>query len=155
MPLTVRNLRVRPADPRSPEGRALLGASHALLSSLYPPEHNHFLSVDELAQPHIDFWIAEVDGAALGCIALARLDGYGEVKSMFVDHAARGQGVGGALLTALEAHARATGLPILRLETGDDLLPAQRLYRRHGFAETGPFGDYEDGPHSVFMEKRL
>lgn len=146
---------VRPADPRSPEGRALLGASHALLSSLYPPEHNHYLSVDELAQPHIDFWVAEEDGQPLGCIALARLDGYGEVKSMFVDPAARGQGVGAALLSMLESHARAAGLPVLRLETGDDLYPAHRLYRRLGFSETGPFGDYKEGPHSVFMEKRL
>ncbi len=145
---------VRPADPRSEEARALLGQSHALLSSLYPPEHNHYLSVDELAQPHIDFWIAG-NGQPLGCIALARLDGYGEVKSMFVDLAARGQGVGAALLLTLEARARATGLPILRLESGDNLYSAHRLYRRQGFTETGPFGDYEAGPHSVFMEKRL
>ena len=40
---------VRPADPRSEEARALLGASHDFLASLYPPEHNHYLSVDKLA----------------------------------------------------------------------------------------------------------
>ncbi|MBP1806147.1 GNAT family N-acetyltransferase [Rubellimicrobium aerolatum] len=148
-------LTVRPADPRSGEGRALLGQSHALLSSLYPPEHNHYLSVDELAQPHIDFWIAAAGDQPLGCIALARLGDYGEVKSMFVAPAARGQGVGAALLATLEDHARAHALPVLRLETGDDLFPAHRLYRRHGFADCGPFGDYEPGPHSVFMEKRL
>lgn len=146
---------VKPGDPRSEEGRALLGASHAYLASLYPPEDNYFLSVDELAQPHIDFWIAEVEGQPRGCIALARLGDYGEVKSMFVDPAARGSGVGAALLTTLEDRARATGLPLLRLETGDDLYPAHRLYRRHGFTDCGPFGDYEEGPHSVFMEKRL
>ena len=146
---------VRPADPRSEEARALLGQSHALLASLYPPEDNHYLSVDELAQPHIDFWIAETERRPQGCIALARLDGYGEVKSMFVDPAARGQGVGAALMTALEARARASGLPVLRLETGDDLHAAHRLYARHGFTTCGPFGDYAEGPHSVFMEKRL
>ena len=155
MTTAIREVTVRLADPRSGEGRALLGASHALLSSLYPPEHNHYLSVDELAQPHIDFWIAEGDGRPLGCVALARLDDYGEVKSMFVDPAARGMGVGAALVATLEQRARATGLPVLRLETGDDLDAAHRLYRRHGFTETGPFGDYEEGPHSVFMEKRL
>ena len=32
---------------------------------------------------------------------------------------------------------------------------AQALYRRHGFATRGPFGDYPEHPHSVFMEKRL
>jgi putative acetyltransferase len=148
-------LTVRPADPRSPEGRRLLGASHALLTSLYPPEDNYFLSVDALAAPHIDFWIAEAEAQPLGCIALARLDGYGEVKSMFVDPAARSRGVGAALLTALEARAHALGLPLLRLVTGDTLDAAHRLYRRHGFTDCGPFGAYEEGPHSVFMEKRL
>jgi putative acetyltransferase len=150
-----REVTVRPADPRSEEALALLRQSHALLSSLYPPEHNHYLSVDELAAPHIDFWIADGQGRPLGCVALARFDGYGEVKSMFVDPSARGKGVGAALMATLEDRARATGLPVLRLETGDNLDAAHRLYRRHGFTGTGPFGDYEEGPHSVFMEKRL
>lgn len=150
---------VRGADPLSPEGRALLGASQAHLASLYPPEHDHSLSPDELKQPHVDFWIAEggaEDGRPpLGCVALARLPGYGEVKSLWVDPAARGRGVGSALMTALERRARAEGLPVLRLETGDDLHDAHRLYRRHGFRDRGPFGGYAEGPHSVFMEKTL
>lgn len=155
MTVALRPVTVRPGDPRSPEGRRLLGASQALLTSLYPPEDNYFLSVDELAAPHIDFWIAEADGEALACVALARMDGYGEVKSLFVDPAARGRGVGTALMAALEHRARASGLPVLRLETGDTLGEAHRLYRRHGFMLCGPFGDYQEGPHSVFMEKRL
>ncbi len=146
---------VRPADPRSPEGSALLGASHALLTSLYPPEDNYFLSVDELAAPDIDFWIAEDSGRSLGCVALARFNGYGEVKSLFVDPDARGKGVGAALMATLEDRARALGLPLLRLETGDTLDEAHRLYARQGFVPTGPFGGYVEGPHSVFMEKRL
>ena len=150
---------VREADPLSPEGQALLRASQAHLASRYPPEHNHYLSVDDLAQPHIDFWVAEgeAEGSrrALGCVALARLPGYGEVKSLWVDPAARGRGVGAALMTTLERRARAQGLPVLRLETGNDLYEAHRLYRRHGFSDRGPFGDYEEGPHSVFMEKTL
>ena len=150
---------VREADPLSPEGRALLEASQAHLASRYPPEHNHYLSVDELAQPHVAFWVAEgeTEGRrrALGCVALARLSGYGEVKSLWVDPAARGRGVGAALMTVVERRARAEGVPVLRLETGDDLYEAHRLYRRHGFSDRGPFGDYEDGPHSVFMEKTL
>lgn len=142
------------ADPRSPEGRALLAASHALMQSLYPPEDNHYLSVDELAAPHVAFWIAR-DPDPLGCVALAALDGYGEVKSMFVDPAARGRGAGAALLAALESEARAQGLPRLLLETGDTLDAAHRLYARQGFSVRGPFGAYREGPHSVFMEKPL
>jgi putative acetyltransferase len=58
-------------------------------------------------------------------------------------------------MARLEAEARGLGLGALKLETGDDLYPAHRLYRRHGFTDCGPFGDYAEGPHSVFMEKRL
>lgn len=146
---------VREGDPRSPEGRALLGASHAYLASLYPPEHNHHLSVEDLAAPHVTFLLAEGPDGPLGCAALSRMEGYGEVKSMWVDPARRGGGAGGALLAALEALARAEGIAVLRLETGDTLDAAQALYRRHGFVGCGPFGDYREGPHSVFMERRL
>lgn len=147
--------RVERASPRTPEATALLGASHAYLSQLYPPEDNYFLSIDALCAPDIAFFLARTDGRATGCAALKTCDGYGEVKSMFVDPAVRGAGGGAALLLALEAEARHQGLCLLRLETGDTLDAALRLYARHGFSTCGPFGDYAEGPHSVFMEKRL
>lgn len=143
------------ADPRGPEGLALLQASHAYLLSLYPPEFSFALNPDQLAEPHVSFFIARRDGMATGCAALSDKGDYGEVKSMFVHPDARGSGTGAALMDRLEAEARARGLPLMRLETGDDLYPAHRLYRRHGFTDCGPFGDYVEGPHSVFMEKRL
>ena len=143
------------ADPRSAEGLALLNASHAFLLSLYPPEHSFALNPDQLAAPHISFFIADRDGEALGCAALANHGDYGEIKSMFVHPDARGTGTGAALMRTLEDEARAQGLTLMRLETGDDLFPAHRLYQRHGFTPCGPFGDYVAGPHSVFMEKRL
>ena len=148
-------IEVRTADPKSKEGTALLTASHAYLASLYSPEHMFALSIDELCVPSITFWIAWDAAEALGCVALARKDGYAELKSMFVDPAKRGRGAGEALVTALDATARTEGFTKLCLETGDDLYPAHRLYRRLGFKDCGPFGDYVEGPHSVFMEKRL
>jgi putative acetyltransferase len=146
---------VRKASPKEAGATALLQASHAYLQFLYPPEDNYFLSIDELCVPSITFFVAERDGATIACGALATKDGYGEVKSMFTAPEARGAGTGSILMAALEAEARAQGLPMMRLETGNDLYPAHRLYERHGFVRRGPFGDYVDGPHSVFMEKRL
>lgn len=145
----------RIADPRSPAGMALLTASHAYMASLYPPEHMFALSIDELCVPHITYWIAESDGQALGCIALAERSNYGEVKSLYVNEAARGKGAGAALVTTLIAFAKGKGLRELKLETGDNLYPAHRLYGRHGFTPCGPFGSYQEGPHSVFMERAL
>ena len=146
---------VTPGDPRAPDARRLLEASHAYLLSKYPPEDSFALSVDELAGPHIRFFLARRGDTAVGCGALAIKDGYGELKSMFVDPAARGSGAGAAIVARLIEEGRSLGLPLLRLETGDDLWPAHRLYARHGFAPCGPFGDYREGPHSVFMERAL
>ena len=146
---------VTPADPRDGDARRLLEASHAYLLSKYPPEDSYALSVDELAAPHIRFFLARREGAAVGCGALALKDGYGELKSMYVDPAARGSGAGAAIVARLIEEGRAQGLPLLRLESGDDLWPAHRLYARHGFVPCGPFGDYREGPHSIFMERPL
>jgi len=33
--------------------------------------------------------------------------------------------------------------------------PAHRVYKSHGFVESGPFGDYVLDPHSVFMSLDL
>lgn len=148
MPVTT-----RPDSPRSPEARALLQASHAYSASLYPPEENFVLSVDDLCAPDIRFFTAVEGGRVTGTAALALRPGYGEVKSMFVAPEARGSGAADALLRRLIAQALALGLPLLRLETGPLNHAAMRVYARHGFARCGAFGDYPDSPASVFMER--
>ena len=146
---------VEPGDPRAPQVAALLAQSHALMQALFPPEDNFFLDIDALCGPGIRFFVARERETVLGTGALALKDGYGEVKSMFTGEAARGRGVGAALLRAIEDEARAEGLPCLRLETGNVLHAAHRLYERHGFRARGPFGDYPDARSSIFMEKAL
>ena len=146
---------VERGDPRHPGATALLKQSHALMERLFPPEDNFFLDIDALAGPGILFFIATSSGRVVGTGALAVKEGYGEVKSMFTDEAARGRGVAGLVLAAVEAEARARGLPWLRLETGNVLEAAHRVYRAAGFADCGPFGDYPDAASSIFMEKRL
>ncbi|MFP5507824.1 MAG: GNAT family N-acetyltransferase [Alphaproteobacteria bacterium] len=148
-------IHIRSGDPREPGAVALLKASHALMESLFPPEDNHYLSVDALRVPEIRFFVAEDGEDVLGTIALARKDGYGEVKSMFVDPAARGRGVARALLRHVEGVAREMGVPVLRLETGNLLEAAIALYTAQGFRPCGAFGDYAVNGTSVFMEKPL
>jgi putative acetyltransferase len=142
-------------DPGGPEARALLEASHRMMVELFDPDSNHFLGIDALRAPEISFFVARLDGRAVGCGALARRAGYGEVKSMFVDPGTRRAGVAAALMARLEAEARAAGLEWMKLETGNLLHAAHALYGRCGFAVCGPFGEYEAHPQSVFMEKRL
>lgn len=153
------SLTIDTSDPRTPGAAALLKQSHALMQSLFPAEDNFFLDIDQLCAPHITFFAARREGEILGTAALADMrekgGDYGEVKSMFVAEAARGLGVGASLLDRVETEARAQGLPMLMLETGNLLHAAHRLYARKGFTTRGPFGDYPDANSSLFMEKRL
>lgn len=146
---------IAPGDPRHPEATALLEASHALMQSLFAQESCHFLSIDALCVPEISFFTATVAGKIIGTGALADKGSYGEVKSMFTDPAARGQGAADQILARIIETARAQGHGVLRLETGTKLHAAHRLYERHGFRFVGPFGDYPDHPDSLFMEKAL
>jgi len=143
------------ADPRSDGPAALLGQSHALMNSLFPADACHYLDLDALCAPHIRFFAAREGDVMLGTGALAVMDGYGEVKSMFTDESGRGKGVAAAVLRIVEDTARDEGLSLLRLETGTGLDAAHRLYARFGFKVCGPFGAYAESPYSVFMEKAL
>lgn len=146
---------IRITDPTEPQAQVLLRASHALMRSLFPIETNHFLDTAGLRAPEITFLAAYEGDTLLGCAALADRGNYGEVKSMFVDPAARGKGVAQALLEALQDRASELGRQVMRLETGVGLDAAHRLYQRFGFVPSGPFGSYVASPYSLFFEKRL
>lgn len=118
----------------------------------------HVLDVSGLASPEIDFFAGFEGHALVGVGALKRLgDGCGEVKSMHIAQGRRGGGAGAAMLAYIVARARAGGLKRLSLETGswDFFYPARRLYRRHGFRDTGPFTCYAPDPNSRFLTLNL
>lgn len=143
-------------SPRQPEVVALIAALDRFNDNLYPPEASYLLSIDELDVPDVRFLVARIEGRAVGCGALWVHKGdYGEVKRMYASPAVRGHGIGHRLLVEIERLARAESLDILRLETGNVSEEALKLYRRAGFVQRGPFGDYADHEACVFMEKRL
>ncbi|MBN8990996.1 MAG: GNAT family N-acetyltransferase [Rhizobiales bacterium] len=142
------------------EARALIGELEAVLSAEYTPEQRHGLALDAIFQPHVRFFLARLDGTAVGCGGVALYPDFAEVKRMYVHHTARGQGVADALLERIEQEVRSAGLSMLRLETGDRQIAAMRLYVRAGFRECPAFGDYALMPPqsiatSVFYEKRI
>ncbi|WP_107497365.1 GNAT family N-acetyltransferase [Thalassobius sp. I31.1] len=146
---------VEPGDPRVPAATALLQQSHALMQELFPAESNHYLSIDDLCVLSVHFFVVRVNSDIRGCAALAVKGGYGELKSMFVDPAARGLKLGQHLLDHIDLAARNLGLPMICLETGDALKAAHKLYENQGYTYRGPFGGYPDDPISLFMEKQL
>jgi putative acetyltransferase len=147
---------IRIENPRGDGVRELIGALDSYLSALYPPASNHFLDLEQLSQPDVRFFVARRGGTPLACGAL-RIDraGYGEVKRMYVAPAARGQGLGRAILARIEEQAAREGLGLMRLETGIRQAEAIALYRASGYVNCGPFGEYKLDPLSRFMEKRL
>ncbi|MEJ2030382.1 MAG: GNAT family N-acetyltransferase [Maritimibacter sp.] len=143
------------ANPLDPAPSALLAEAQALQDEIYPPEENFALPTEALAADDIRFFAAREGEELLGVGAVKLHESYGEVKSMFTAPAGRGKGIAAAILRAIEDIARDEGKAHLRLETGDELEAAVRLYNRFGFTRCGPFGDYQDNGSSVFMEKAL
>jgi putative acetyltransferase len=139
---------------------ALVGELNDELGALYPPEQRHGLALDAIFQPHIRFFVARKDGAALGCGGVALFAAFAEIKRMYVRPFARGQGVADALMARLIAEARGADLPILRLETGIHSSAAIHFYRRCGFQSCAAFEPYASLPAnqiagSAFLEMPL
>ena len=148
-------------SPRQDAVIRLLDALDAYQSALYPAESNHFLDVDSLAGPDVRFFVARLDGEAVGCGALriyhhTERGGYGELKRMYVAPATRGTGLGRRLVAALEAEARRLGVRRLVLETGVRQAAALALYRATGFRPIPLYGEYCLSPEtSVCMGKEI
>ncbi|MFL6106158.1 MAG: GNAT family N-acetyltransferase [Marmoricola sp.] len=141
-------------DPARADVRALLAEHLADMHATSPAESVHAPDVAALQVPGVTFWTARRDGLLLGCGALKELDPtHGELKSMRTTTAARGTGVGRAMLLHLIATGRERGFTRLSLETGtqDYFLPARTLYAAHGFIACGPFADYTEDPHSAYF----
>jgi putative acetyltransferase len=153
------NVTVRREEISSSTAMALIAALNAELKSLYPEEGaTHFrLDPAEVAEGIGAFMVAYRDGVPAGCGAVRLLDAdTAEVKRMYVTPGARGQGVGRAVLAALEAEARRIGARRLLLETGIRQIAALRLYEGSGFCHIEPYGEYRQSPNtSVCMAKEL
>jgi putative acetyltransferase len=143
------------ADPAEPSVRALIDALDQYMIPLYPAESNHLLDIETLRQPEMRFFAAFAGDDAMGCGGCWLHGDYAEIKRVYVSPRARGLGLAKKLMDRIEAEAKAAGRMIARLETGIHQPEALGLYRRLGYADRGPFGDYAEDPNSVFMEKLL
>jgi putative acetyltransferase len=119
-----------------------------------PAEHAYALDIDALLGPAITFYSFRAGGELLAVGALKQLDErHGEIKSMHTAEAARGRGVGRAMVGHLINVARGRGLHRVSLETGTMAAfgPARALYTSVGFTPCGPFGDYRPSADNTFM----
>src|SRR6266566_1044199 len=89
-------------------------------------------------------WIAERDGSCIGTVSAVRRDDRFYIRGMATIPAARGLGIGRALLEHVEAYARMSDFSQLELRTTPFLTDAISLYERTGFSRT------HDGPTDHF-----
>lgn len=102
-------------------------------------------------QPDGHILLAELDGAAVGCVMYRRLDNNRcEMKRLFVDEQAHGHSVGRDLVDAIVASARAAGFREMLLETSVFQHEAQSLYESAGCQRTAPYHD--DDPHLAHLK---
>lgn len=94
------------------------------------------------------YYVVERDGAVLGGGGFARLSGTTpadatcELRKMYFRPAARGHGLGRALLALLLDEMRAAGYRHCYLETTTQMERARQLYRAFGFSERcSPLGN--------------
>ncbi|MFF8378722.1 GNAT family N-acetyltransferase [Streptomyces sp. NPDC015661] len=138
------------------------GASVGFLAPLDPAEAAAWWSrvAEEAAQGVRDVWAAQgPDGRLTGVVTLVRTGTAngrhrGEIARLLVHRSARGRGLGRSLLATAEAHAAATGLRLLVLDTQTDS-PAERLYRGAGWTVAGTIPDFAADPAGTLRATTL
>lgn len=103
--------------------------------------------IEQLEPRRENAWIAvrgsgsSNDGERLGCVFLVQardqdgavIEGAAQLRLLLVEPAARGLGLGRALVAQCSAFARAAGYRELRLWTNSGLLAARGIYRAEGY----------------------
>jgi DNA-binding MarR family transcriptional regulator/GNAT superfamily N-acetyltransferase len=146
------------ADPASADARWCIEQYFAELGERFDagfdPAHGISAHAHELTPPAGLLLLAHLRAEPIGCGALKFHEhAPGEIKRMWVAPRARGLGLGGRLLQALEHCAREAGVAVLHLETNRVLIEAIQLYRLHGYQEVAAFNDEPYAHH--WFEKRL
>ena len=109
------------------------------------------------APPHGQLLIARDRAAsAIGCVALRPLaePGCCEMKRLFVAPAARGLGLGRALMEAIVSEAARLGYRAVRLDTLPTMTAAIAMYRAAGFEPIAPY--YDTAPAgTIFLGRTI
>ncbi|MAB70950.1 MAG: GNAT family N-acetyltransferase [Planctomycetaceae bacterium] len=149
---------ITPDDPTAVDVSRLLQAHLEFAREWSLPENVKVLGVKALTADGVQFFAARAEGRLLAIGALCPFEeAHAEIKSMHTVDAARGRGVGWAMLERLASTAYEQGCRRVSLETGTGkgFAPARRLYERGGFKTCPPFGEYRHCPDSVCMTRRL
>jgi putative acetyltransferase len=151
-------LRIAACNFDDPQVQNLLRLHLAGMHANSPAGSVFALDLSGLKSPAITMVTAWKGDALLGMGALKDLGEFsGEIKSMRTDPAHLRKGVAAAILDHLVGLARRRGYRRVSLETGSGpaFEPALTLYRRRGFSNGKPFGDYTASAFNQFLHLDL
>jgi [ribosomal protein S18]-alanine N-acetyltransferase len=123
-----------------------LGAVVALEAAVFSDPWSLASFEPELTDPYAWFTVAERDGELVGYLVARFVAQQGEISNVAVQPAARGQGIGSALVAAAVAAAEREGCEAVWLEVRESNAGAQRLYRTLGFEKIGRRRGYYQAP---------
>jgi putative acetyltransferase len=101
------SITIERAVEASPEVCDLIGELNDVLGAAYESHQRHGLSIVQLFEPNVRFFLARLDGVAVGCGGVAVFDDYAEVSRMYTRPAARGRGVSNCTKATRRAVTRA------------------------------------------------
>lgn len=119
--------------------------SRMLKAADVPSEVGRAQLEEVLERPDTHVFIATWNGRAVGLLSFYILPnirhGYkrGHVEDFFVSESARRQGAGSALFHAAKEYCRNNNLPVIKLDSGNQLKGAHLFYERHGGKTTERF----------------
>lgn len=151
-------MEIRLDDLSSQQVQDLLAAHLAGMQENSPPNSVYALDISGLKVPSVSVWTAWDGDQLMGVGALKQLSARaGEIKSMRTDPQHLRKGVGQAILNHIIGLAQQRGYRRLSLETGSgqEFEAALRLYRKRGFENGEPFGDYVPSAFNQFLHLNL
>jgi GNAT superfamily N-acetyltransferase len=152
---------IREALYESPDALALMEAIQAEYVVRYGGPDATPVDPVEFSPPDGWFVIGYLEGVPVAMGGLRRLSGDGpdtvevEVKRMYVEPSARGNGYARLILGALEDRARSMGAIRVLLESGQKQPEAISLYTSSGYEPIEGFGHYRCAPLSLSFAKSL
>ena len=142
-----------------------LAWQEAELNQILEIERSSFNHYDAYSLSDFERWyhynpdlciVAEVEGRIAGYVITRILDGIGDLASLAINPVYRRNGIGTALLDAIERRVKAYGVNEIDLEVRKTNLSGLAFWQNMGFLPFGTLpGFYEDGEDAVRMRKVL